>query len=405
MNALRYTKWATAALCLALSAVYIAMSFGEAPYEPFVEFIFSSAPGLILHIGLIISLTAWSVLATIKRIRKEVVSPDSINSMDECVHLPSGSGIGTMDEASEWMRRMGFSPRASGEGIEAGGGRLGIIPGIVLRAGLALLMLSALMSHHMRETDHALLAQGGRMSVAMPATLLGREVYPVRIDAGLSDEFLNLGSAGFELEEVSAIFRTGQDEFRVTGGYPTRAAGLYWRVRHLGYAQTVQHEGVLETLMLDVLPPGTASAHSLAPGGQVHEFRLAPEKAVKKGLITGDVFDLKAPRYELSPRGKKGAKVKVRAGESALMDGREAAFGLPGHYVRLQAVRDPALPLLRLGFYITSLGVLMMLLRLFWYERRIAAVMHEGRVLIGYSEEFYKKWGIYKFRKWTGPLL
>jgi hypothetical protein len=227
----------------------------------------------------------------------------------------------------------------------------------------------------------------------------------MRIEAGLSDEFLNLGKVSFELGNVSALVSVGDEEFIVTGGYPVKAAGLYWRLRHLGYAQTVKIEGVLETKMLDVLPPGTASAHHLISGGQVYEFRLAPEKAIKKGLITGDVFDLKMPRYDLSPRGKKGEKVKLKAGESAIIDGSVVAFGQPGYYVRLLAVRDPALPLLRLGFYITFLGVLLMLVRLFWYEQRMAALMHEGRVLIGYSEEFYKKWGIYKFRKWTGPLV
>jgi len=399
------SPWTTAGLCLALSAVYIGMSFGEAPYETFIEFIFASAPGLILFLSLIMNLTAWSLLAVFKRSRKEVLTPETVRSMDESVLLPADSGIRNIGQASEWFERMGFSPRPSGEGIESRKGRLGIVPGIVLRTGLGLLLLSALLSHHMREIDEALLVQGGEPGLA---TLLGREVVPLRIEAGFSEEFLDLGKESFELHDTSALVSVGGEEFTVTGGYPVKVAGLYWRIVHIGYMQPVTRMKTTLWLPLDVLPPGRASAHAMPNvfrDGRVYEFRLAPEKKVKKGLISGDVFNLAEPSYVLSPRGIRGGEVTIRSGSLPLSSMRMAEFGRPGYYVRLLAVGDPALSLLELGFYISSLGVLLMIVRLFWYERRMAAVMYEGRVLMGYSEEFYRKWGIYKFRKWTGHFF
>jgi len=400
------SPWITLVIGLLMTFVYLVMSFGDTPYEPFVEFLFISVPGLLLFMGVILNLTAWSVYAVMDRFSTRRISPESVGEMDESVLLPQDSAIRTLKDAGEWFERMGFSPRIYGEGIEARHGRYGILPGIVLRTGLSLLMLSALMSHHMRQSQEAVVAEGGAVNVIVTGELFGMTVEPLKIDAGLPQEYLDLGKVSFGIDKISARMSVDGEEFTVSGGYPTSAGGIYWRVIHLGYAQPVEYGGAVVSLMLDVFPPGNASAHNLKmSGGQVYEFRLAPERAIRKGLITGDVFDLSTPRYELSPRGKKGGRIKVRAGETVVIDGSKAVFGSPGYYVRLLAVRDPAMPLLSAGFFLTALGILLMIARLFWYERRMAAVMHEGRVLMGYSEEFYSKWGIYKFRKWTAPLL
>lgn len=401
MRALRYmaSPWSTAALCMVLVSIYIAMSFGGAPYAPFIDFIFRSFPGLLLYLGLIVNLTAWSVQIIIKRAGKKVISPEAIMSMDGFMHLSPDSKIKDLEAAVKWFSARGFNPRSTLDGVSALKGALGIIPGIVLRAGFVLVMLSALVSAHIIESDGVLLIDGGAVAI------FNMEVRAASIDAGLPEEFLNLGKVSFELDNISAALSFNGEEFTATGGYPSKAAGLYWRLRHLGYAQPVSVDGKDSLLMLDVLPPGAASAHSLISGGEAYEFRLAPEKAVKKGLISGNLFDLRAPRYELSPRGRKGKKITIKSGESASIGDSRVELSPPKLYVKLLAVRNPVLPLLRLGFLITSLGVLLMIVRLFWYERRIAAVMHDGRVLMGYSEEFYKKWAIYKFRKWTGSFL
>lgn len=403
MKALKYisSPWTTCTALLLPAAVYVGMSFGGAPYGPFLDFILGSAAGLALYLLLLLNLLAWSVLAVINRKAPESVDAQMVMEMDEYIHMPGEGGMRSLDDAREWIEGMGLGVHGRGEGIIARKGASGIIPGIVLRAALVLVMLSVMMSFQLRRTGEALVAEGGRQGATHPASVLGLEVLPLQIRAELSPEFMSIGKSGFGLDEASVRLVVDGLEFTATGGYPVRAAGLYWRVEHLGYWQHLSYADTPGSLMLDVLPPGKASAYPLLDGGEVFEFRLAPDRKVKKGLISGEVFNLRSPRYVLSPRARKGGDIMLGVGQSAMVGGSEAALTDPGLYVRLRVVSDPALPLLRLGFTLLALGILLMLVRLFWYERRFIAVMHEGRVLIGYSEEFYKKWGIYKFRKWV----
>lgn len=390
------SRWAMAAITLAMGSVYVAMTFGESPYTRFTDFIFHSPLGLALYCGLVISLVAMSVLAVVRRIRPIAPSVDAVRSMDAHVHFTDPQGPDSLEGIAQWLATSGFRPRIVPQGLLARRGALSVLPGTVLRAGVALVMVALLMGAHMRQEQQAIVAGGGESVV-----LFDREVRAVSISSDISSEYLQVGKADFVLQGLSALMLEGHAEFRVTGWYPVSHGGLYWRIVHMGYVQPVEHGGVTEFLELDLLPPGHVAVASPLPGAGVYEFRLAPERQIKKGLITGDVYNLISPRYELSPRGRKDGMIMARATEAARIGVDNVQLGPAGLYVTLLAARDPSLPFLRAGLLVLALALLMMIARIFWYERVFVAVMHEGSPLLGYSEEFYKKWGIYKFRRWT----
>lgn len=404
MKAFKYmgSPWAASGIAMLLIAIYTSMSFGVSPYAKFAEFIFGSWPGAALWLMLVLSLTAWSVMTVMDRRLPVAVSAEDILKMDEHAHIEADMGIKTLDDVAGWMRdKAAFrgEPHKVEGGIMGIRGRLGVIPGIVLRAGVALLMLGALMSWHMRMTAEVELYDGAR------ADVLGHSVDALSIEASLPDEFLSVGTVGFTLKDINVRLAYEGREFTLSGSRAMKMAGLYWRVRDLGYAQPVSVRGAGDSMLtLRLLPPGSVDTARFSEGGQIYEFRLASAGKVRKGLLTGELYRLKSPLYTISERGKKSAAMTVEADKEYSIGADRVTLGETGVFVSLLAVRDPALPLLKAAFVITALGFVLILLRLFWYERRYVAVMHEGRPLVGYSEEFYSKWAIYKFRQWYQAL-
>jgi hypothetical protein len=181
---------------------------------------------------------------------------------------------------------------------------------------------------------------------------------------------------------------------------PAKAGGAYYRLTHLGYALPITGQGLDGVHHLDVLPPG--KTHK--PGKGDIRIRLEPVKTMKKGLLTGRVYDLASPSFGIL-KGKGGSEsiFTLKPGRSS--ENGEFEIGEPGLYLRIKAVRDPAIPLMKLAIAVLLAGSALMLLRPLWYERRFMAVEKNGRLLIGYSEEFLKKWGVYKFRNWTEGFI
>ena len=401
-TALKYTgsPWTVAGITLTLTCVYIAMSFGGPSWHEFMEFIFSSAVGLVLYLSLALSLTAWSALAVLKRQPPLVISAEDVRLMDEHIHMGSAPEMKTLGDVSAWDKTKGFSKVSHIEGgIVGTRGSLSILPGIVLRAGVALLMLAVLASWHGRVSQDIVITEGGI------AEVMGMKVEAISIDAAIPDEFLSVGTVGFVLDDIRLKLKSGEGEFEMGGSYPVKSGGVYWRLADLGYAQPVSLEGGgSNVIMLKLLPPGSVDTARLSPEGETYEFRLSPAKKVRKGLLSGDLFKLKTPSYSISKRGKKDTAVVAKAGQAFEIGKDRGEFGEAGMFVRLEAVRDPALPVVKAGLFLMALGSLLMLLRLFWYERRFMAVMHEGTPLVGYSEEFYSKWAVYKSRLWFEAL-
>jgi hypothetical protein len=156
---------------------------------------------------------------------------------------------------------------------------------------------------------------------------------------------------------------------------------------------------------LDVLPPGRLHAVELPSGAGTLSFVLEPEKTIKKGLLTGKAYNLKTPLYRVSLKGE-GGDGDVVLGPSGIAElvGRSLTLGDHSLYVKVRSVYDPALLWLYAGAVLGLFGLALMPLRFFWYEKRLCALVGDRRIFVGYSEEFYRMWGILKFRKWTEDL-
>lgn len=391
------SPWLMALIVFILTSVYVGTSFGGATYWPFMDFLLKSWPGLVLIALLAINQTAWSVRLVLKRRQPLAAEMDAIKAMDVHEHLPPDSPMKDTAQFARWLRAQGYAPVETSGSLWARRGRASILPGMVLRAGIALSLIALVASVYFVAAGQVLLTSGQK------ARVLGQEVQAISIDPGMPAEFLQAGTnvrGGFTLDDIKVTLRSGGREFTATGGYPVRISGLYYRIIHLGYAQPANTVRGQDILMLDVLPPGSVSTHEIGGTG-AYEFRLAPERTVKKGLVSGGLYDLHTPRYAINPRGGKSEAVVARSGEGFFkLQGMRITLGQAGLYVRLSVVDYPAMPLLKLGLRAMALGLLMMFVRLGWYERRFAATMHEGRLLVGYSEEFYGKWGVFKFRRW-----
>lgn len=398
--------WFTALLVLVLGGVYASFSFGKNPWPQWKTFVFRSPAGLAIYGGLIVNLSAVSARIIIHRLKRPALSADAVRRMDSHAELPV-SGEDALAPLSSWLKGKGFQAVRSGTGIHAARGKYSFLPGAVFRLGLILILLSLPVSAHIRKQETKILHEGRE------ATLFGRTIALASIHTDLPDDFLQVGEdAAFRLEGVSAAVRAQDGSSTITSRSPEKIGGIYYRIVHLGYAQPVVVTGSGKpfetTLDLDILPPGRTQVVSLPDGDRFLTFTLEPERTITKGIFKGKQFNLQEPFYRVVvQRGKEQGKTQgfaVRPKGQGASGGLSLLLGGRSYYVTVQAVRDPALFWIHLGVVLTLGGLASMLSRFLWFEKRFSAVTDGRTVLVGYSEEFYKKWGIHKFQGWKEEL-
>ncbi|MDP2168497.1 MAG: hypothetical protein Q8J64_09235 [Thermodesulfovibrionales bacterium] len=392
----------TAALTLMLASAYIYFTFGEDPFGRWTEFVFRTPLGIILYAGAILNILSVSAKTAYARLKAARAAPQDILDMDAYAIIPV-SGKDPLGAAALWMKNKGFEPKASGNSLCALKGRLSFLPGALIRMGLVVLMASAFMSAHLRKTEEAVFHEGEEK------TLLGKKIRLIEIKSSLPEEFLDIGQrSAFRLERVSSELSSSGKTYAVGAGFPAREDGLYLRITHMGFAQPVsfktQDTALEETKDLDLLPPGK-TAEVLLPGGQTLSFTLMPERTINKGLLIGKLFNLRNPSYSVALKGRdKPVEIAARPSEGIRLVDSELSLGRHSLFVKIQSVYDPALLWIYAGLLISLSGIALMPGRFFWYERRMCVALRREELLIGYSEEFYKKWGIYKFHKWKDEL-
>lgn len=321
--------------------------------------------------------------------------------MQEYAELPSEA----WQKLEDWFRAHGMRPVVQGDTIVSRRGQSAVIPGAVLRIGVVLVMIALPFSMSLRTVhDEKLIAAGP------DAIVFGRSVKVDSVMADLPESFIQIGDKSiFKLEELAATLTIDGAAHEITAGYPTKIGDLYWRASDLGYAATITLDGAATELMMDLLPPGRQDVRQV--GGQTLRFSLAPEREIRKGLVTGLAYNLRSPsiRAELKRTdGSYADALIMKPGKSVAIDDKEASITPPALFVRVSAVRDPALAFLIAGVWTSLIGLVLMFCRLFWYKRRMCAVRCADGVLLGYSEEFYSKWAVHKFRRWieeSGPAL
>lgn len=382
--------WLTA-LCLALMAMayWYAGLRGE-PFALWHQFLTHTLTGTALWFVLSTNLLASGVLLARRRLAPPVASPESIRAMDSWV------AVQKLENMQEHLRLKGFSPIENEKGYYVQKGRLSFIPGALVRLGLAMALPALLVSGLMRQSQVVIVSPGETV------TAFGQELEMLELDAPLPVDFLKLGrdddSALLRLEGINTRLSVNGKEIVLDGGGPETMGSRGYRITHLGYRLPINIRGSSMTVNLDVLPPG--KSYTVVTAGARITTRLMPERIVKKGLLSGSLYNLQEPLLAIKTAGR---ETLLKPGQTSV-DG-SIALGESSLYALVEARRDPAVSFLKAGIFLLALGLVLYPLRLFWYERLLLAAEEEGRIVIGSTDEFFKAWGIEDFRDMVEPLI
>jgi hypothetical protein len=382
-------------------------TFGADPYERWITFVFHTPAGLILYIGLIANLIFSSVLVAYKRLNQGNISYEDIKLMDTHIEFPAAEKD-SLQRITGWLKQKGFSLVFRGEGVHSVKGRFSFLPGTVLRTGFIILIISFLFSVHLRKAEENVFHEGET------GAFLGNKVLLSSINSKLPGKFMQIGEkTRFKLGGLSAAISSSGNTYTITSGFPSRVEGHYYRITHLGFSVPFSAEtskgDFRKKVDLDILPPGKTDIVELPMEDMFLTVALMPEKTIKKGLVTGKRYNLSRPLYRVVlQKGEdknKPESVTVRPGERVTSGGDTILLEENSFFLKINSVDDPALIWIYIGSLLTLSGMIFMFSRFFWYEKRVSAVLKDKVIFIGYSEEFFKKWGIQKFQRWCEELF
>ncbi len=398
--------WLTGVLFLAICSIYLFFTFGQDPYARWAHFLFRSPAGLALYFCLIVNLVAASFRLVLRSLALKPLSAEVLETMDIRAEMP---GRRRPQEIAAWMKSKGFAVTIRGNSMYASKNKFSFLPGTVIRSGFIILLVSLLVSIYSRETRTAVLHEG------QETDFFSTKITATGIEATLPSDFLQVGEeSSFQLEHAIARLSFSGRTFLAGPGFPTRINGNYYRLTNVGYAQPVLiKSGRVQSRLdmdLDILPPGKTQIVTIPDGNIFFTVSLEPDRTISKGLLKGRQFNLGKPFYRIAvlKNGENKSKPRVltlRQGESGTAGNVKLSLGKSALYARIQAVRDPALAWIYLGFSVTLIGLALMLTRFFWYQKEMIAVDTGSMLTIGYCEEFFKKWGIQKFYAWKDELL
>jgi len=192
----------------------------------------------------------------------------------------------------------------------------------------------------------------------------------VAIDPGLPDRLTGIDqSAGIFAYEPKM---TVSDRFLKTsevGAFPpAKLNDTYYHILNLGIApgvrlmegENVKTQGYM---ILRILSPGSSDYFEIPPYPYKFSVSLEPEKKIEQGHSTMTEFNLKEPLYNV--RVFKGEKV-IAAGDSRQgidLDNLKLFFYKPIYWALVEAVKDPALPVMHAGLVLIIIGMPVYLIR------------------------------------------
>ncbi len=394
--------WTFTALIAAFAAVYLRFAFSQDPYPAWISFVTSSLAGSALSAGLLANLLMINLRIIVDRSRSMPAVPSYVRRMDSWTVVPKPAG--GLDDVAAWLSSRGFDPNGSDDSVSSLKGRYSYLPGVILRTGVAMLLAGLFISSHIRTTETVDLHAGES------AAVIGTDLTLASIETDLPADFLKVGeSKSLEIENTAVRIQANGHTYQVSPGFPARIGTASVALNHLGYTQDISIAGAQTAgrrFDLDLLPPGKTDTVRL--GKDDLTLALSPERTITKGLLTGEQYNLASPRYRIrlpigSGRGKQ-EEVVLRSGEGAAIGGLVLTMGQTSRYARIAVVRDPALPFVRAGIVLALAGLCLMPSRFFWHRREFLAVRDGSSILIGYSEEFFRKWGIAAFEDWRNSL-
>ncbi len=389
------------ACILCMGAVYVRYVLGgDDAYGGWVNFLTEHPAGILLFTALPFSLVWGGALSARSALRPPACSPGYIRSLDISAAFRVADGIWA-GPLSRWLKQKGFHLKAEPFSGYALKGRWAFLPGTILRVGLVLFLVGFWLSHHGRKVDDVLIRHGATVTLDRAPLILAK------IEPGLPATHLQVGrERGFRVRGAKVWFEGHDGPLTVLQGWPVKSGGRNYALAALGYTQTfyrtIPEDGTgTETLDLDVLPPGKEDPVNLF--GEEARISLAPEKTLKKGRLTGELYNLEEPSYRVKAPGGEFRVVPAGSQGAAIIE-TKVAEGPRDFWVRIRVVQDPGLGLLIWSLPVTGLGSILVLCNLFWYRREVVCVYQDGELILGYGEQYFKKWGIQRFYRWKDEI-
>jgi hypothetical protein len=387
MKLLRITGsgWLTITLLASLAASYVIAGIWGDPFALWRGFLMETIPGLLIYTLFILNLITAALVTYFKSAGKVEFPADEVKAMDASL-IVRAEGF----DAGNWLEDKGFKPVEVKDGFIVRQGRYSYIPGMLLRLSLVIVLASLAYGVKADKRAEVILAPGDKVQV------LGRTLVLNEIDANLPEDYLHVGNQStLKLEGVRTEISIDGKNAVLTDASPSTLGGITLRLAHIGYRMPIRTEGLKVTADLDALPPGKSSQP--APG---ISMSLLPEKKVKQGLLSGYLYNLREPYFNIALSDTQSYRLRP---EETSPDGA-VSFGRLTLFAQIEARRDPSIWLLKLGITLLLISIALMLLRLTWYERVIAIAYDKDEVVIGQTHEIFKGWGIAEFREMTASL-
>ncbi len=194
----------------------------------------------------------------------------------------------------------------------------------------------------------------------------------VRIEPGLRPSILNSEwDVGIFAHEPKLTMVDRSSRQYTVGAFPPEKLGnTYYHILNFGIApgirlqqgQKILNEGYMP---LRILTFGSSDFFEIPPLPHRFLVSLEPEKSVLREKREALQYNLYSPRYRV--RVFRGDRIihEGNSGEGIRFDGLTLRFFEPSYWVLIEAVKDPAMPLLRFSLFLIVLGIPLTLIRLF----------------------------------------
>ncbi len=387
--------WFGGCLLFVLLSIYLYLRGSGVESREFFDLLFHEKPLILLYLLILINLLASSVLRIKKALGNEAPEPSRMDTL-------------VVVKPEKWHEIRGvFRDYALPESISGPlyikKGSWSFIPSVVLKIGIVVFLLSLLISENYR-IDSTIKVHTGD---TLKAERLGLEVQDIR--AELKREFLKIGQKGdFRVDNVMVRLKGGAGEvYEISSRGPERIKDKFFRVIHLGVKQEItinDPEGQIKGFFdLDILPPGRTALVKIPKRDYFITLSLYPERTIKKGILTGEVYNLERFLYRVViQRGKtknEKATVLIKEGQSERLKDISIKLGDRGYFAVIKMVSDPGIWGLKAGFIIILAGLILLPFRLIWYTKELYLLPEGEGIRIGYKEEFFKKWAINRFHE------
>lgn len=249
-------------------------------------------------------------------------------------------------------------------------GRIQFFVWLVLPFGALIFMTGFFMSIKTRQFDWITVAEGHSIKPQWSAD----DYIVKKIESGLKDTFLDIdvlsGKGIFNYEPKLVIADKSSSTFEVGAFPPKKIGNTYFHILNFGLAPGIRLLEKEETkeegyMPLKILLPGSSDYADIKPYPYRLLVSIEPERVIQKGNLKASEFNLKNPLYKI--RVFKGEKV-IAEGDSRKdisFDNLALSYIGSTFWVQLEVVKDPALPLILAGIFLTVLGIPLYLLRFF----------------------------------------